>query len=228
MTTTAGDIKNFASFQGRDTDLIVFDAAAWYRFINDAQRIIAMLRPDAKSVTENISLALNTSKQTIPAGRTRLLQLIRNMGTGGATPGKGIRGPIRHEAMDAIKPDWHTTGSTTGVTEYVYNELTNPKAFYVYPHQTATWYVEGVFGGVPTAVAADGDSIDLDDIYAPAVVEWCLYRAWGGDDVRSPNYQRAMDARSSFYAMIGAKVGADLAMSPQLHEQGRQLEVGGR
>jgi hypothetical protein len=73
-------------------------------FVNDAQREIALLKPDASATTANVQLVTGT-RQTIPAAGNRLLALVRNMSdtSGGATGGRAIR-LVSGEVLDAQTP----------------------------------------------------------------------------------------------------------------------------
>ena len=57
-------------------------------FINDAQREIALLKPDATAVNTTVTLVAGT-KQDIPAAGNRLLRVVRNMSA--ASNGTGAR-----------------------------------------------------------------------------------------------------------------------------------------
>jgi len=63
------------------------NALGW---LNDAQRAIVIVKPDASTVIRSITLVPGT-KQSI-AG-LKLMSVVRNMGASGSTPGRGPRGP---------------------------------------------------------------------------------------------------------------------------------------
>ena len=56
-------------------------------WVNDAQREIALLKPDASAVNTTVTLAAGT-KQEIPSAGNRLLKVIRNMSASSGGVGK--------------------------------------------------------------------------------------------------------------------------------------------
>lgn len=193
---------------------------AW---VNDAQRAVVLVRPDAKASRESVSLTPEVSRQTLPAGALRLGGLIRNMGEDGNTIGRAITGPVPREPLDAVSPNWAVTPGAY-VQQYVYEEDA-PQYFDVYPPVTGTWYVEAKLYRVPADVSVSSGAIDLDDIYAPALREWLLYNTFARDSERTPNYVRAGRHFVNFFQLLGIKTRADLAVSPKVVEHSKQLEV---
>jgi len=110
-------------------------------WINDAQREIALLKPDASAVNTTINLVAGT-KQSIPADGNRLLKVVRNMSNLGAglIGGRAVR-LVDVAVLDTQTPDWHdpnVSGAAAHgsvVEHYVYDE-SNPRNFYVYPGAT--------------------------------------------------------------------------------------------
>jgi len=74
-------------------------------WINDAQRAVATLRPDACPDTKIVNLVAGT-KQSIPAENFRLLDIVRNVASDGVTPGRAV-GIIERETLDLFDPYWH-------------------------------------------------------------------------------------------------------------------------
>lgn len=176
----------------------------------DALLALSLVRPDSTAVNQVFPLVEGT-RQTLPAGSLRAIRFTRNMGDG-STPGKALRVGDR-ETLDVMFPEWHLeTGAT--VHEVFYDPLM-PKEFYVYPGMAeAGHYIEASIQKVVAAIV-DHEQTDLpvDDVYAPALHEWMLYRAWGGDDESSPNYATARDRRANFFQLLGVKIQADLTVS---------------
>lgn len=181
-------------------------------YLNDALLALGIYRPDAVSTTAALVLAAGT-RQALPSGALRLLKIIRNMGVDGLTPGRVITiGDMA--SLDALSPTWHAEAGTGTVYEYFYDPLT-PKSFFVYPGVPVSpvVYVEATYQRVLTQIADPESTLPVDDIYAPALREWMLYRAWGGDDETSPNYATARDRRMTFFNLLGAKAPADASAS---------------
>lgn len=201
----------------RATDLndpakVVWSDPVLLGFLNDALRALIVFRPDASAITEAVKLGAGT-RQTIPAGGLRLIGIHRNMGSNGQTPGRVIRlGDL--QIQDDISPAWHTEIGAT-VYEYFYDPLL-PHEFFVspgVPASLAVW-IEVSYARTPAEVTdAAATDLPVDASYAPALHEWMVYRAWGGDDDAAPNYAKAQARLANFYALLDRKGGADAAVS---------------
>jgi len=191
-------------------------------WLNDGLRVLVDLRPDASAVTASILLVAGTKQSLSADGDLSLIKLTRNMGADGATPGKVIT-LADMDAMDRFNPDWHTDDTDTVVQNYMYNEA-RPDEFWVYPPipSTPNVYVEGIKAVAPTKVAAAGDTLPVDGIYAPALISWCVYRAFSRDSEETPNNARAVDARQTFFNLIQGKSGGDRTVDPNVRELARQ------
>lgn len=189
-------------------------------FVNDAQREIALLKPDASATTANVQLVTGT-RQTIPAAGNRLLTLVRNMSdtSGGATGGRAIR-LVSGEVLNAQTPDWHNASASSGtdaahttvVKHYVYDEQ-NPRVFYVYPGVAGNAYAEIVYSANPSTVAQNGN-LDIPDIFANAVTDYVLYRAYLKDAEYAANQTRAATHYNLFVNSLTGKGQIDMVTSP--------------
>ena len=137
---------------------VVDELVLW---INDAQREIALLKPDASAVTNTITLVTGT-KQSIPTSGNRLLRVVRNMSAASNGDGKRAIRLVDNRVLDSQTPDWHdpnVTGDaahTNIVKHYTYEE-SSPRNFYVYPGVSGNAYVEIVYSANPSTVAAGGN-----------------------------------------------------------------------
>ena len=138
-------------------------------WVNDAQREIALLKPDASAKNTTITLVAGT-KQSIPLEGNRLLRVIRNMsGSEASATGAAAVRLVDRSVLDAQTPEWHdpeVTGAAAHknvVKHYVYDEA-DPRNFYVYPGATVDdgqtsgldegTYLEIVYSANPAAVIA--------------------------------------------------------------------------
>lgn len=186
-------------------------------FINDAQREIALLKPDATAVNETVTLATGT-KQAIPAAGNRLLRVVRNMSAAsGGTGARSIR-LVSRDILDSHTPSWHdplVTGDaahTNIVKHYVYDEQ-NPRNFYVYPGVSGDAYIEIVYSANPSTVTQSGN-LSVPDIFANAVADYTLFRAYTKDAEYAGNSQRASTHYSLFINSITGKAQIDAISSP--------------
>ncbi len=201
----------------QDTTSVTWTSAQLIEWLNDAIRALVLVRPDASAITSAMQLAAGT-KQVLAAGELRLIRVVRNMGSNGTTPGRVIRlGDMM--ALDAFNPDWHTETAAVVVKEYMFDEA-RPDEFWVTPpvHATTAVWVEAVRSVLPTAVTAAGDTIPVDDIYSPALIEWCCYRAFSRDSENTPNWQRAARHYASFFNLLQVKMKSDVAINPRVRE----------
>lgn len=138
-------------------------------YTNYAQRAIAKYLPQAGSRVDAIKLAAGTKQDLtkvlaaniIPGdGSTpadvygiALLDVRRNMGANGSTPGRVVRVVDRY-TKDTNDPDWHSkTGSV--VREFV-TEKETPRVFYTVPGVTGNVWAEVSWMAEPTRVPEGG------------------------------------------------------------------------
>ena len=196
---------------------VVGELVLW---INDAQREIALLKPDASARNTTITLDTGT-KQEIPSDGNRLLRVVRNMSA--ATNGTGKRSVrlVQREVLDAQTPDWHdptVTGDashTNLVKHYVYDEQ-NPRNFYVYPGVSGSAYIEIIYSANPEIVT-QSDNLGIPDIYANAVMNYVLYMAYMKDADYAGNNQRAASHFQIFTTSITGKGQVDALTTPNLN-----------
>jgi len=195
---------------------VVNELVLW---INDAQREIALLKPDASAKNTTITLATGT-KQDIPSDGNRLLRVVRNMSAASGGTGKRSVRLVQREVLDAQTPDWHdptVTGDaahTNIIKHYVYDEQ-NPRNFYVYPGISGSAYLEIIYSANPSTVA-QGDNLDYPDIYANAVMNYVLYMAYMKDADYAGNNQRAASHFQIFTTSVTGKGQVDALTTPNV------------
>lgn len=181
------------------------------KHLNEGQRYICAQRPDASSILGNLTLIAGT-KQSLPAGETRLLDVKRNMGADGATAGAPIR-LTSQEILDAQVPDWHSRAQNAVTQHYVYDER-SPTNYYVFPPAVANQKIEALRSKPPTDIATVNDVITLDDIYEPLLLDYMLYRAWQKDAEYAADPQRSAFHLNAVNAALGIKIKVDMAAGP--------------
>lgn len=197
----------------QDVSMVTWTSAQLIAWLNDAQRTIALVRPEVSTVTAAVKLAAGT-RQSIPAAGIKLLDVTRNMGSAGTTPRKAIR-LVDRAAKDAASPDWHREHASPSVREYAVDRRTE-RDFWVSPPVTSysDVYVEITYTVAPTAVTLTTDDISVDEIYSPAMVEWMLYRAFSRDSESTPNAARAAAHMERFYVLMGIRAQKGAEVSP--------------
>jgi hypothetical protein len=163
-------------------------------YLNDGQREIVKLKPDANAVHAAVQMVAGT-KQSLPSAAISLIELARNLGTDGTTPGAAIR-PISRQTLDMVLPNWHAAAVNTKVEYYCFDER-DPKVFWVFPPQPASGqgYVEQVRADNP-ADCVLADPLALGDEYANDLYHFILHRAFAketeeGSPARAAGYLQA-------------------------------------
>jgi hypothetical protein len=195
----------------QDTANIRWPESELLGWLNDGQREIAAVLPELTAVTGNIPLALGT-RQALPTDGLELLKLIRNMGATGNTPGRAIR-HVPASMLDSHVPDWHSMTAATEIKHCVYDTRA-PKVFYVYPPAAAGIFVEALYSVSPADIAASSSSITLDDIYAPVLMDYVLYRAYSKDIEIAGNMERAASHHGNFVQALSAKKAVAASDAP--------------
>jgi len=201
---------------------VVAELVLW---INDAQREIALLKPDASAINETITLAAGT-KQDIPSAGNRLLKVVRNMSSASGGTGKRAVRLVDVEVLNGQTPDWHDptvagdAAHTNVVKHYIYEE-SNPRNFYVYPGVSGSAYLEIIYSSNPTTVA-QGGNLSIPDIFANAVMNYVLYMAYMKDAEYAGNSQRANSHFALFTNSITGKGQIDAISNPNMERRAPQ------
>mgnify|MGYP003116095796 CR=1 FL=1 len=204
----------------QDATSVRWPEAELLRYVNDAQREIVNYRPESSATTANVQLVTGT-KQTLPSGGLRLIKVTRNMSdtSGGATGKRAIR-IVNVDILNTQEPNWHDASAATGdaahgtnVKHYIFDE-DDPKNYYVYPGVAGNAYVEIVYSNSPTDLANTSAVISVDDIYANAIMDYVLFRAYQKDSEYAGNAQRAGTHYQLFLQCIGQGMQAQELISP--------------
>ena len=206
-----------AQILSQDTTAIRWAMSEWLGWLNDGQREIAIIRPSAYSKIANVPLVAGT-RQTLPADAVAFVEFMRNMGVGGAVPGQSAR-PVTRRLMDSQTPNWHSQTQSAVVQHYIFEPL-SPKTFYVYPPSLGTTQVEVLYEASPPDVATVSSVISLDDVYANALLDYLMYRAYSKDSEFIGNAERAVLYRKAFETSLGLKSQADAAVVAVNKERG--------
>ena len=197
----------------KDADGVRVTESQWIEFINDACRVISSLRPDQSAVTASIKLSSGT-KQDLPSDAMRLIDVTRNMGSDGNTPGNAIR-EVDREIFDLMLSSWHEDEGATEIENYMY-DLRHPKEFYVYPpvSSTADVYVEIIYTQSFTPITSASDNVPVNDVLVPAIKEWCLYRAYTIDSDSVNNTNLGLHYYKSFFQLLGTELKTGVEIEP--------------
>ena len=217
MSVTVASVISRVESVLQDTSNIRWPESELVLWVNDAQREIALLKPDATATNATVQLDTGT-KQTIPSGGNRLLRVVRNMSAAsGGTGGRAIR-LVSREILDAQTPSWHDPAVKgdakhgAEVKHFVYDEQ-DPRNFYVYPGVSGNAYIEIVYSANPATVGT-ADNLAVPDVYANAVMNYVLYMAYMKDAEYAANQQRGGGHYQLFISAVTGKGQIDVVTSP--------------
>ena len=216
-TITGATILGRASIILQDTTNIRWPEDELLAWLNDGQREIVLRKPDSYAKSVATVLTASETKQSLPADGIQLLDIVRNLGIAGTTPGRAVTRTERY-ILDSQRPNWNTETGSSVVKHYMFDER-NPKVFYVYPPQPAAspGYVEVVYSAAPTDLATSAATITLDDIYSSALLDYVLYRAYSKDaDIAPSAPQRAVGHYQAFLQSVSGKEAAEAAYDPNM------------
>ena len=202
MTVALDDIVNNAQIILHDTGGDRWDSTELDEWGSYGQTAVVIRKPDAYVKNEAFILVAGT-RQSIDG--LVLIDINRNMGTDGSTPGAIIT-EVEKKVMDAIDPDWHTA-SASATAQHWMHDRRDPKKFWVYPQQPASsfGYVDAIWSAAPPEISA-GDNISIDDIYRDVLLDYILFRAYSKDAAIQPNAQaRATAHGQMFLDALGSK-----------------------
>lgn len=214
-------------------------------YANFAQMALAKYLPQVSARTDSIRLLPGTRQDLtlVPSARIlpgdgsapadvagiALMDIPRNMGADGATPGRVVRVADRY-SKDTNDPDWHTrTGAV--VREYVYDK-NQPRVFYVIPGvpigpqvwSEVAWLTEPTripAGGAPGSelYAYDGASVELmgiGDQYIEDAHNYVVAVALTKGSKANQNIPKSQYHAGMFTASLNAQAQVVSGVSPNL------------
>lgn len=215
-TLTAANILSRVNNILQNTGGVRWSSSEQLEYLSDGQREIANFRPDATATHSNIQLVAGT-EQSIPADGLRLISVNRNMsGTAANATGARAISKVNLDVINSEEPSWHDSTVTgkaahgTVVKHYMFDQR-DPRKFFVYPGVSGNAYAEVVYSKNPTALTATSDTIQVDDIYVNALINFVLYRSFLKESEFAANFERAGAHYQIFTQNLG--IGAQLSQS---------------
>jgi len=200
------------------------ELAGWF---NDATREVAIHKPSASSKSVVLPMVKGT-RQTIPTGALMLMRVLRNLKPGSTDTSRlGARSVrlVNRDVLDTQHPDWHDEDRlpfSNVVKHFIFDE-SDPTAFYVYPGNDGQGQVEALISRSPDAIATSGTNANdynigmpLPDVYANAVLDYVLYRAYSKDASFAEHAQRAGSHYQAFASSLGIKLSNEQGAGPTM------------
>lgn len=203
-TTLAKTITDKASVFLADASQTRWLPSELLSWLNDGQAEICALVPNANPATSTVALVAGT-KQSAPTDTLYVNGFIRNMGVGGTTPGGVIR-QVTRNFLNSFVVGWPNATTSTTVSHVAYDPADSNVDFYVYPPQPSSGMssIEIVYSQVPAIIPSSGTPvITVRDIYANALLDYVLYRAFGKDS----EYGNQSDRSQTHYKMFSQAIG---------------------
>lgn len=228
MPVLASDIISRAQIVVQDTTGVRWAYAELLGWLNDGQREVAIHKPSATAANVVLHLQAGTL-QGIGADGLALLRIVRNLQTPVAMPRIGLRAIriVDRDVLDAQHPDWHDPSVfpyTRIVKHFCFDDV-DPTSFYVFPGNDGTGAVEAVISRSPVDVPVVGDPnvlasyrqpITIPDIYANALLDYVLFRAYSKDADYAGNADRSTNHYQLFMGSLLAKVQNETLVNPNV------------
>lgn len=219
---------NASSIIRRATDILLditsvrWQANELVRWLNDAQREVLIVRPDAVNRTSTVTLAAgarqNLDNMSLAPAPVKLIEVSHN-----TTGTKGAITQVKRSMLDTQLPGWYNLPGTLNIQHYTY-DVRDAKTLYVYPPALATTQIELMYAGTPIDVVEPAPGalfsdvagvIAVPDIYANAMLDYVMYRAFSKDTEVAGNGARSQSHYAAFTASLAAEISATIAVQPQ-------------
>lgn len=189
----------------------------WIDYINQAVLQILLIRPDANAVLQSVLLVEGT-KQTIPDDGHVFIDIIRNMGEFGVTPGIVVVGADR-ASLDRFDPNWHTNDFAVAIKNYMFDKRF-PRRFYVSPpvSDTTPVYVELAYCQMPDKIELSSENLPLTDPYYTPIKDWALNLAFSMDMDSHMNSILADKYQEMFYKELQVEFDSSMMIAPESTE----------
>lgn len=218
----ASDLMARARIVLQDEDSVRWPLAELSDWINDGLREISRQAPSAFARTDDLVLVAGV-KQALPDAYTRMLRPIVNAPFEGADRAPRVAVTVVDQfTLDIVQPDWHSERRKRQQVRHVMLDEAAPRTFYVYPSNDGTGRLRAVMAvrfapvvaaGAADALASYAAEVGVDDLYANALLDYVLYRAFSKDAQYAGSMQRAAAHFSQFGAAVNMQMGADASMS---------------
>lgn len=174
-------------------------------FLNAAIRAVVLQRPDATARTDVVRLVPGM-RQRLPKDAQTLLEVLRNMGEDGETPGTAVS----ILTLDVLTGLAAFTPAGRSIECYAYDRTTNSQVFWVYPavSESADVQVELTYSACPADITSPEAPLPVADTYAQALVHHMLASILSGDNEASSTGKAQLHI-SLWNSLMGIKQAVD-------------------
>ena len=196
----------------QDTSFVRWPQAERLRYLNDGRREMAVIRPDIYATTDVVTLVAGT-KQALPAGRSRLFDVVRNINSD-SSPGPAVR-IVEREVLDSFRPGWHSE-TPAATIHFCYDERL-PKVFHVYPPASAGQKLEVAVAVDPDDLLIaniESDQLTQEGVHAPLLAHYVIHRAYLKDAEFAGNAALSQQHYQLFLNGLGVSMKRAFSTSP--------------
>lgn len=203
-----------------DDDFVRWTPLQLQGWLNDAYRETVILRPDSNMlVGEFVCVAGPRQKITTSfSTASRLVECVRNIA---AESNKSRVKLASRSSVDGVRPNWYAETQTVNIELYVFDPRT-PTEFLLYPPAASTARLEVIYAAVPAphtltdgqlTSSATAEVIRIDDMFANALLDYVLYRAYA-TDTEASSVNKATAYYQAFVGGLGIKGQSETASQP--------------
>lgn len=211
-TLTVGSVVDRVARLLYDQTNIKWSRSELLEHINAAQRVVALASPTTGSTISVVQLVAG-SRQVIPVNGWLLLDVIRNMGVNGITPGRAVR-VISRRLLESYNPNWQST-TPSSITQSYWFDPQDQTGYFVYPPSDGTGHLEINYSSAPDTLTSESQTMTLPDVADAAVINFVCFRALSKVS-EFGNPQLAAGYLEAFNQLLGAKYTAEQANNPNL------------
>lgn len=216
MPTTAQSVLHRVTDTLGDITSIKWTVDKLVRYLNDGQRAILTLRPDALN-TPTVHALVPGHKQSLPANGEKLISVLAN-----ATGNRRAVTATSLKTLDATVPNWRAMTPTLEILHYMYDPR-EPRSFDVYPPAAAGAALDLEYAALPVDIVqpspgqlytAVTGNISVGDLFSAPLGDYIVYRC------HSELSEEAQPARAqahlgAFIQLLGVEAQAAVAVVAQ-------------
>ena len=220
-TVKVVDVLSRAQTLLKDSTGVRWSLTELQLWLNDGYRDTLILRPDANTLVGEFTCVAGPRQKITStfSNASRLIECVRNTAT---SSNKSRVRLASRQSVDSMRPNWYAETPTVNIELYVFDPRT-PTEFLVYPPASTAARLEVTYAQVPTphtltdvqlANPATAEVIRIDDMFAGALLDYVLYRAYSKDAEDAAVSSRAVAHYQAFVAALGAKGQSEAASQP--------------
>lgn len=208
MTFSAQSLLLDASNTLQDPARIRWTAPELVGYLNAGIKALITARPD----TSTLKVAFVPeagARQTLPAEAVAFIDILGN--TSGTQ--RAIT-KVDMALLSAFNRDWQS-GRQYAVARHFTFDQRDPRTFYLEPPSNGSGSIDLLYSVFPADLTNVSDTVQLDDQWSNALLNYVLGRAYAKDAEYGSNAQVASAYMGAFANEIGAQLQSSTTVAPQ-------------